>query len=170
MGISCASQLANIWMAAMDNKIGNDSRLYERYMDDIIKVIKKVELESDLNRVNKLHANLTFTHETEDENGEIPFLDMKLMHKVNGTIGTKWYGKPTDTGLCINYHSLAPLKYKKNMIINLTHRVYNATSDWIYFHKDIQEAKKILDYNQYPSYWYESIIAEKLAKDKNRSI
>ena len=81
MGISCAPQLANIWMASMDKKIENNSRIYHRYMDDIIMVIKKIEIESDLERINKIHENLTFTHETEDEKGEILFLDLTLTQR-----------------------------------------------------------------------------------------
>ena len=65
MGIQCAPQLANIWMAAFDNSIKDDSVFYKRYMDDILRVIKKHEIGSTLERINQLHPNLAFTKELE---------------------------------------------------------------------------------------------------------
>jgi len=50
------------------------------------------------------------------------------------------------------------------MIINMVHRIYNATSSWPLFHKGIDEAKTILEYNQYPKVLYEKIIFKTLEK------
>ena len=164
MGIQPAPQLANIWMSAFDKKIQNDSCFYKRYMDDILTVIKKSEIEKTLERINSLHRNLSFTKEEENEMGEIPFLDLKIRHNKDGNIETEWYRKKTDTGLTINYHSMAPMKYKRSMAINLIHRIWNATSTWETLDKGIQEAKRILEYNQYPMFWYENIIHKTLEK------
>ena len=75
-----------------------------------------------------------------------------------------WYRKKTETGLAINYHALAPLKYKRNMIITLVHRIFNSTSTYEHLHTGLMEAKQMLDYNQYPSNWYEKIIHKTLEK------
>ena len=87
---------------------------------------------------------------------------MKIRHNKDGNIETEWYRKKTDTGLTINYHSMAPMKYKRSMAINLIHRIWNATSTWETLDKGIQEAKRILEYNQYPRFWYENIIHKTL--------
>ena len=50
------------------------------------------------------------------------------------------------------------------MIINLVHRVYNATNTWSYFHRGLDEAKSILRDNQYPSQVYEKIFHQTLEK------
>ena len=144
-------------------KIKGDSKIYARYIDDILLIIKKLELENKTREINKLHNNLFFTTE-EEVNGEISFLDMKLTHKSDGNIETEWFRKETDTGLTLNYHALAPTKYKRSLVINLIHRIYNATSTWKKFDKGICEAREILDYNQYPSNWYENIINQTLEK------
>ena len=68
MGIQCAPQLANIWMAAFENPIKDDSVFYKRYMDDILRVIKKHEVGSTLERINQLHPNLAFTKVLEKQN------------------------------------------------------------------------------------------------------
>ena len=38
-------------------------------------------------------------------------LDMKVIH-INNSLSSTWYTKSTDTGLLMNYHALAPMKYK----------------------------------------------------------
>ena len=53
---------------------------------------------------------------------------MNIIHRQNGKIETEWYRKKTDTGLTINFHALAPMKYKRGMVINLVYRIFNATS------------------------------------------
>ena len=164
MGIQCAPQLANIWMSAFDGAIRGKSQFYKRYMDDCIRTIEKNDIEITLGQINNLHPNLSFTKEEEDEGGTIPFLDMKLRHKPDGKVESEWYRKKTDTGLTINFHALAPMKYKRSMIINMVHRIYNSTSSWPLFHKGIDEAKTILEYNQYPKVLYEKIIFKTLEK------
>ena len=101
MGIQCAPQLANIWMSSFDKEIKSESTFYARYMDYILRIIKKHEIDATLERINKLHKNLVFTME-EESSSCITFLDMKLRHKHDGSIETEWFRKPTDTGITIN--------------------------------------------------------------------
>ena len=61
-------------------------------------------------------------------NGILPALDTKLMNK-EGTLSATWYSKPTDTGLVMNYHALAPVKYKKAVVIGFGHRIFRACSE-----------------------------------------
>ena len=164
MGIQCAPQLANIWLASMDNNIRNGSRFYKRYMDDIVTIIDTDNIDGNIKRINEIHPNLTFTSEIENDKGELPFLDMVLVHGKDGSIQTRWFRKSTDTGLVLNFHAIAPFKYKKSMIINMVHRVYNATNTWNHFHNGLEEAKNILRKNQYPPEIFEDIIKTTLEK------
>ena len=164
MGIQCAPQLANIWMASFDKYIRGNSQFYKRYMDDVLRIIKKNEIDRTLESINQLHPNLAFTKETENIEGKIAFLDMNIVHKKDGTIETEWYRKATDTGLTINFHALAPTKYKRGMVINLVYRIFNATSSWELFDKGLNEGKEILASNQYPEEWYENIINKTIEK------
>ena len=111
MGSPPAPHLANGWLSTFDDTIKGDACLYERYMDDVICVVNKSEVNDRLSMINNLHPCLKFTHELEN-NGQIPFLDMLICNQ-NGKLSSKWYRKPTDTGLTLNFHALAPLKYKK---------------------------------------------------------
>ena len=93
----------------------------------------------------------------------IPFLDMKIYNN-NGTLSSTWYTKPTDTGLIMNFHSLAPRKYKRSVVSGFVHRIYRACSSWFLFHESLVKAKNILEQNQYPPTFYEPIVNATLDK------
>ena len=156
MGSPPAPHLANGWLSLFDKTIQGSSKIYSRYMDDILCSIKKENIDSHLNMINGLHPSLTFTYEIET-NGKLPFLDMNLCNN-SGSLSSHWYRKPTDTGLTLNFHALAPLKYKKSVVISFIYRIYRACSSWSHFHEGIIEAKEILKQNQYPLDFVEPII------------
>ena len=162
MGSPPAPHLANGWLSKFDKVIQGDSKLYERYMDDILTIVKNDEVDDTLYRINNLHPCLSFTHELEND-GKIPFLDM-LIHNCNGNLLSSWYRKPTDTGLTLNYHALAPLKYKKSVVISFIHRIFRACSNWQYFHLGLTEALEILENNQYPTSFIMPIIKNTIDK------
>ena len=66
-------------MSQYDDDIRGEAKLFARYMDDIIREIKKAEKDTKLNEINNLHESLKFTMENE-ENGGLPVLDLKLMN------------------------------------------------------------------------------------------
>ena len=92
MGSPPAPPLANGWMHRYDPIIADNAKLFSRYVDDIIRSIKKNEIEMKLAEINSLHMSLKFTIEME-QNGELPFLDMKLCRK-DGRLSSNWYYKP----------------------------------------------------------------------------
>ena len=101
--------------------------------------------------------------ERESDDGSIPFLDMKLIHSGQ-TLSSTWYTKPTDTGLTMNYHALAPLKYKRSTVTGLVHRIHRACSSKRNFYSSLEKAKKLLEANQYPPHFYNPIIRAAIEK------
>lgn len=138
----------------------DNAKLFARYMDDIIRTIKSHLIERKLKEINSLHPALKFTIEKEVD-GEIAFLDMKII-RSNSLLSSTWYSKPTDTGLTMNYHALAPKKYKRSVVIGFVYRIYRACSNWKNFHTSLESAKKILEHNQYPPAFYNPIIKHTL--------
>ena len=164
MGSPPAPHLANGWLSQFDPVIKEDSSIYERYMDDIIQDIHKNKIEDKLGKINNLHPNLTFTCERQREiDQSLSFLDMRIFNS-EGKLSSTWFTKPTDTGLIMNFHSLAPKKYKKSVVSGFVHRIHRACSDWHLFHQSLEKAKKILEENQYPKCFYEPIISDTLTK------
>ena len=131
-------------------------------MDDIFSSIGRGKDEEKLQEINSLHENLTFTKENE-KNKQLAILDMCISN-INGTLSSTWYTKPTDTGLVMNFHSLAPTKYKRSVVSGFVHRIYRACSSWQAFHSSMEKAIKILEQNQYPSDFYNPIIKSTLNK------
>ena len=168
MGSPPAPHLANGWLSQFEDVIRGDAKLYERYMDDILREIAKSIFEDKLVEVNSLHPNLTFTSEAEQvkppsSTGSLPFLDMSVLHDhTTGRLASTWYNKPTDTGLILNYHALAPKRYKRSVVSGFVYRIHRACSSWQYFHESLEKAKRILELNQYPPTFYNPIIRETL--------
>ena len=141
MGRPPAPLLANGWASKFDKKIQGDAKMYFRYMDDILRDIKRHDIEDKVLEINELHPSLKFTHECET-NSSIAFLDMMIC-RSEGEVTSTWHTKPTDTGLTINYHALAPQKYKRSAICGLVHRIHRTCSTWKNFHESLIKAKMI---------------------------
>ena len=161
MGSPPAPHLANGWLSQFDATIKGSSKLFSRYMDDILQEIKSREITKKIAQINALHNNLTFTIEKQ-ENGKLPFLDMRIIRDLQGNLSSTWYNKPTDTGLILNYHALAPRRYKKSVVSGFVHRIARACSTWTNFHNSLEKAKKVLEQNQYPPPFYNPIIEQTL--------
>ncbi len=63
MGSPPAPHLANGWLSQFDDTIKGESKLYERYMDDVLCSVRKSEIDERLTIINGLHDNLKFTCE-----------------------------------------------------------------------------------------------------------
>ena len=164
MGSPPAPHFANGWLSQFENSIKGESRLYFRYMDDILKERKCQHAVQELNNINALHPNLKFTEERENEHQDLPVLDMKIHHDhEKGTLSSTWYNKPTDTGLIMNYHALAPKRYKRSVVSGFVYRIHRACSSWENFHTSMEKAKRILEKNQYPPTFYEPVIRQALS-------
>jgi len=110
--------------------------------------------------INSLSLKFTIEHENDSS---ISFLDMNIQRK-NDNLCSKWYTKPTDTGLTMNYHALAPIKYKRSVVSGLMHRIYRSCSNWLNFHESLGRGKVILENNQFPKSFYEPIVAKTVNK------
>ena len=164
MGSPPAPHFANGWLSQFESTIKGDARLYFRYMDDILKERKCQHAMQELININALHSNLKFTEESENEQHDLPVLDMKIHHDHDsGTLSSTWYNKPTDTGLIMNYHALAPKRYKRSVVSGFVYRIHRACSSWENFHTSMEKAKRILEKNQYPPAFYEPVIRQALS-------
>ena len=162
MGSPPAPHIANGWLSKFDENVQGDAKIYSRYMDDILRDIKEYRIDEKLREINDYHPNLTFTIDKE-KGASLSFLDLKISCKGQKLTST-WYAKAADTGLTMNYHALAPLRYKRSVVYEFIFRIFYACSNWMDFDESLGKAKRILDNNQYPSAFYEPIIEKKLSR------
>ena len=130
--------------------------LSRRTLCSLLRVIRallghhnRTEIDYILQFANSLHPQLACTIEFENTEQSIPFLGMRLT-RTNGCVSTGWYTKPTDTGLYLSFHALAPKKYKRNIVKDTVRRLHQCTSTWEAFHVAPATFKKHLEKNQYP--------------------
>ena len=64
----------------------------------------------------------------------------------------------------MNYHALAPRRYKKSVVAGFIYRIHRCCSNWKLFHESLEKAKAVLERNQYPPTFYDPIIRETLTK------
>ena len=167
MGSPPAPYLANGWLSQYDDRVKGEAKIFARYMDDILRDIKSTHIEEKLNEINGYHEKLKFTYDREI-GGSIPFHDMEIIHSGDTSQST-WYTKTTDTGLTMNFHSLAPIKYKRSVVSGMVYRIHHACSTSENFKYSIEKAKSLLRRNEYSPSFFEPIIrktVEKISKTK----
>jgi hypothetical protein len=98
-----------------------------KYVDDLLMIIPKKEVEITLTIVNGYNKNLKFTMELEDD-GSLPYLDVELIKQEDGRILAKWYSKPMASNRLLNFKSNHTLKQKLNTALNLMKRVCHLTT------------------------------------------
>ena len=94
------------------NKSGQQSKLFLRYVDDIVRTVKG-DPEKVLRAANLLHPNLQFRIETPNTNRTLAFLDLQISIDKSKKISCGWYQKPTDTGTILNFRSCAPFSTRE---------------------------------------------------------
>ena len=150
------------WFCGCTTEIPKRAKIFARYVDDIIRTVKKADVDTLLKMANSLHRNLEFTMELESE-GALSFLDMKIVRHLK----TKWFTKPIDIGLMLNFHSLAPTQYKRNVVEGTIHRTNHTTTDWIAFHDSVAKAQLTFEQNGYPPQFYGKFVRDTISKIKN---
>jgi len=73
-----------------------------------------------LNHLNGLHNKIQFTMEKEE--GHLPFLDIEIYRKTEGSLGHRVYWKPTHTNLYLHQNSHHHPANKQSVLASLTHR------------------------------------------------
>jgi hypothetical protein len=110
MGSPLSPVIANFFMEDFETKAIDKSTLkpacWYRYVDDTFVVWPhgKEKLTDFLNHLNGIHNNIQFTMEIEYE-GHLPFLDINIYRKMDGSLRHKVYQKPTHTNLYLHQKS-----------------------------------------------------------------
>jgi hypothetical protein len=107
IGNSASPIISEFFMDFFEKKLKNENwfpRVWIRYVDDVFAVIERDKLDLILTRLNSFYQTIQFTSETENE-GQIPFLDLKLTRRNDGSVEFEIYRKPTDSQLFIREDS-----------------------------------------------------------------
>ena len=145
------------------NKSGQQSKLFLRYVDDIVRTVKG-DPEKVLRAANLLHPNLQFTIETPNTNGTLAFWIYKLVLTKAGKLAV---GGIKNQQIQVPYSILEaapPLQYKRSVIEGTVHRVFRSTSTWEEYDKAIKINREQWLDNQYPESWSSRVASHALEK------
>ena len=171
-GVSMGSPLgplfANFYMCHLENEIlsqysaESKPKIYCRYVDDIFLLLRDPSLIFELKQKFENSSVLKFTHELE-KNKTINFLDVKITAS-HQALNTEVYVKPTNSGQCINFNSIAPTRYKTGVIKTLLNRAYKISSTYESLHLEIDRLKQLFTNNNFPMKIIDKEISNFLSK------
>ena len=103
MGSPISPIVANLFMEGLEVQAIRTSptppSLWKRFVDDTFIMIKKEDRNSFLQHLNSIHQNIKFTCEEVRDDGSMPFLDILVTSKEDGSLSTSVFRKPTQTDL-----------------------------------------------------------------------
>ncbi|CAK9810876.1 hypothetical protein ANTPLA_LOCUS6713 [Anthophora plagiata] len=130
MGSPISPVIADLYMEHLEERISKEAPLqpstWLRYVDDtfIVWTHGHNTLPTFLNFLNSLHPKIQFTMETET-NGQLPFLDVLITKKQDGSLGHQVYRKPTHTDRYLHAQSHHHPAQKNSVIVSLVNRAIN---------------------------------------------
>jgi hypothetical protein len=128
MGSPLSPAIANFYMedyekATLESLPSLKLRCWFRYVDDtfVIRLLGPDKLRDFLHHLNSIHQSTQFTMETDSE-GHLPFLDLDIYRRPDGSLGHKAYRKPTHTNLYHNAKTHHHPSNKQAVLSTLIHR------------------------------------------------
>ena len=133
MGSPCSPIIANIFMEEFEDIALSNTRyaprVWYRYVDDTYAIIDKESVILFHEHLNSLNEHIQFTVEHQSDTGSLPFLDVLVQRRQDGSITTKVYRKPTHTNQYLDWSSHHPLHQKTGVIHTLSQRAGDISSD-----------------------------------------
>ena len=126
MGSPISPIVANLYMERFEKKTISSSPhppyLCKRFVDDTFTIIKSSEKTGFLEHLNTIDPNIQFTSDECREDGSMPFLDILITPREDGSLSTTVYRKPTHTDLYLQWGSNHTVSSKYSVVGALHHR------------------------------------------------
>ncbi|BHF83099.1 hypothetical protein SprV_0802624100 [Sparganum proliferum] len=167
MGSPLGPLLADVFMGKLERFQLSEQidklKHYGRYVDDIFAIATaETDVATLLDAANQAHPSIKFTLEMETA-GSLPFLDVLLSRRPDGSVRRSVYRKKTWSGQYTNFASFVPLQQKRNLVRCLAQRARKICStDSI--EEEFRKIQEFLRENGYPERFIEKNIAERPSK------
>ncbi|KER25529.1 hypothetical protein T265_07045 [Opisthorchis viverrini] len=124
-------------------------KLWIRYVDDTFVIVKRDSVHEAHELLNTTFEDIKFTIELE-RNNRLPFLDVLVNRKMDGTLETCVYRKETHTDQILNYNSNHPVNHKKSCVQTLFKRAETHCSTTELRKKEENHLLRVFQNNGYP--------------------
>ena len=125
MGSPVSVTVANLVMEDVEERalstMERKPLFWKRHVDDVCTVVHRDEVEAFGEHLNSIEEMIRFTYEVE-ENQRLPFLDIEILHHIDGTLSTKVFRKKTYTERYLDFQSHHPLAHKLAVVKTLFNR------------------------------------------------
>ena len=96
--------------------------LWKRYVENTFVIQEEKYKNEFFQHINSLEDNIKFTAETTKADGSMPFLDILVTPKSDGSLETTVYRKPTHTNQYLQWDSHHAITNKYSIISTFLHR------------------------------------------------
>ena len=103
---------------------------WKRYVDDTCTALEPELIKDFHQHLNSIEDSIQFTCEIQ-EDGQLPFLDIKLKKEDDGTISTSVFRKKTHTDQYLQFSSHHPLAHKHSVVRTLFSRASSLSSSLV---------------------------------------
>lgn len=170
MGNPLSPLISEAFMSAFEMNLKSKGclpRIWHRYVDDVVAVVKRDEVDSILSTLNCQYDEINFTYEIE-QNNSLVFLDLVLQRRPNGNIELAVHHKPTGTDRYIPSDSYAPIQHKLAAFHSLAHRLVSLPLSPTNYMAEYQYIQRVAHLNGYSTDLIDQIIKKHAHKqDKN---
>ena len=108
--------------------------------------------------INQVDTSIKFTMKEAGPDGSIPFLDLLITPKADGTLTTKVYRKPNHTDQCLQWDNKHNLASKYSVINTLTHRARTLCSTPESINQELEHLEKVLIGCKYPRWAIKKVL------------
>ena len=126
--------------------------LWKRYVDDTFTIIKAMQKTNFLECLSSIDQHMQFTSKESRQDGSMPFLDILITPKEDGSLSTIVYGKPTHTDLYLQWDSNHRVSSKYSVVGTLHHRVQTICCSPELLHQEEEHLKQALTRCKYPAW------------------
>nr|VZI17047.1 unnamed protein product [Spirometra erinaceieuropaei] len=124
-------------------------KFWAKDVDDTFVVIKRNDVQDFKVLLNSIFPDIQFTMEEEDNN-QLPFLDVNITRMANGGIRTTVYRKATNTRRILQFRSNHPIGHKRSCVRALFQRVQTHCNDNDGRREEMKYLHSLFTANGYP--------------------
>ena len=156
MGSPISQIVANLFMEDLETRAiqsaQNPPSFWRRFVDYTLTIMQSSQIDNFLQHLNSLDQHIQFTKEEARPDGSMPFLDVLITPREDGSLETTVYRKPTHTDLYLQWDSNHTLTSKYGVVGTLHQRTQQICSSPELLQQEEKHLHQALTNCKYPEW------------------